>query len=90
MVSDGWVSNQGTGMMRQRLETLRVGDHGTVAGIKTTREVAKRLADLGFISGATLEMVRPGRPCIVRIGDALVGLGAHHQSGIVLRHPATC
>ena len=66
------------------LPGLKSGQVGTVAEVKALNGVAKRLADLGFVKGAALEMIRPGKPCIVRIGGSRVGLGAGHQECISL------
>ena len=66
------------------LPNLKAGDAGIVERIAADRGAAKRLADLGFVHGARLEMVRPGAPCIVRIGGTCVGLGRLHQASIQL------
>jgi len=58
---------------------------GTVDTVEATRATAKRLADMGFVRGATVEMLRPGKPCLVRIGRTCVGLGLEHQGSILLR-----
>ncbi len=71
-------------MRGDSLMALNAGESGTVLGISGTQIAAKRLADMGFIRGARLEMVRPGRPCIVRIDGMCVGLGAAHQASIEL------
>ncbi len=70
-----------------RCETLRnldVGKHGAVVGISATNSSAKRLADMGFVSGARIEMIRPGNPCLVRIGGTCVGLGLGNQDCILV------
>ena len=59
---------------------LKAGDFGLIASINGARFSAKRLADLGFVRGAKVTMVRPGAPCIVRIDGRCVGLGAAHQT----------
>ncbi len=64
--------------------TLRAGDCGIVEGLEGSQVSSKRLADLGFIPGAEITMVRPGAPCIVRIGGRCVGLGRDHQCAIQL------
>ena len=46
------------------------------------QRLAKRLADMGFVRGALVEMIRTGKPCLVRIGSTCVGLGADHQRSI--------
>ncbi len=71
-------------MRGDSLLALNAGESGTVFGITGTQLASKRLADMGFVRGARLEMVRPGRPCIVRIDGACVGLGAAHQASIEL------
>jgi len=68
----------------QTLRSLGAGDAGVIDRINTLQRAAKRLADMGFVCGARLEMIRPGKPCIVRIGGVCVGLGAGHQAAIQL------
>lgn len=70
--------------MQQSLQSLKAGDVGVVDRITATRGAAKRLADMGFIHGARLEMVRPGAPCIVGLNGVRVGLGQDHQASIVV------
>ena len=66
------------------LPTLKTGEHGTIASINGDEGRAKRLADMGFVRGARVTMVRPGAPCIVRIDGRCVGLGGGHQQSILL------
>ncbi|UCE60802.1 MAG: ferrous iron transport protein A [Phycisphaerales bacterium] len=63
---------------------LQAGDCGIVEGIGGSQQACKRLADLGFVPGAEITMIRPGSPCIIRIGGRCVGLGAEHQRAILL------
>ena len=70
-----------------RLETLsvlRAGDVGTIAEIDASQDMAKRLADIGFVRDARVEMLRSGTPCLVRIGPPCVGLGRANQRCILL------
>jgi len=62
--------------------TLRAGDCGVVEGLCGSPAASKRLADLGFVRGAEIKMIRPGSPCIVRIAGRCVGLGRGHQTVI--------
>lgn len=71
-------------MTHRNLPILKTGDIGIVDRITATRRTAKRLADMGFVRGARLEMIRSGTPCIVRIGGTCVGLGRAHQASIQL------
>lgn len=63
---------------------LKTGDSATVVSIVPDVRSAKRLADLGFVRGASVTMVSTGRPCIVRIQGRCVGLGHAHQESIAL------
>ncbi len=69
-------------MTHNSLQILKAGDVGVIDGITATSGAAKRLADMGFVRGARLEMVRPGSPCIVRLAGICVGLGRGHQARI--------
>jgi len=65
-----------------RLSSLRTGEAAAIVSIAASQASAKRLADMGFVRGALVEMIRTGRPCLVRIGATCVGLGADHQRSI--------
>ena len=67
------------------LPHLEAGEDATVASIVGMSLSAKRLADMGFVRGAHVTMVRPGAPCLVRIGGRCVGLGMAHQMSIQLQ-----
>lgn len=66
------------------LPGLRSGQRGVVASIRLCESSGKRLADIGFIPGARVEMLRVGDPCIVRLDDSRVGLGRDYQRAILL------
>jgi Fe2+ transport system protein FeoA len=65
-----------------RLSSLRTGEAAAIVSIAASQASAKRLADMGFVRGALVEMIRTGKPCLVRIGSTCVGLGADHQRSI--------
>ena len=65
-----------------RLSALRAGETVAIVSIAASQASAKRLADMGFVRGALVEMIRPGRPCLVRIGATCIGLGAEYQRSI--------
>ena len=71
-------------MVKESLQSLRTGEMALVERITSTRGSAKRLADLGFVRGAQLEMIRHGVPCIVCVKGTCVGLGRMHQASILL------
>ena len=66
------------------LPTLKAGEFGTIESINGSHAAAKRLADMGFVRGTQVTMVRPGEPCIVRIDGRCIGLGGAHQDSILL------
>jgi len=66
------------------LLSLVAGDVGTIASVRRLGPGTKRLADLGFVRGARLEMVRPGEPCIVRIEGTQVAISGGYQASIEL------
>ncbi len=68
-----------------RLPQLKPGNRATIEAIQEQGVLAKRLADLGFVRGVELTMIKPGSPCIVSIQGRSVGLGAAGQRRIVLR-----
>ena len=69
---------------RCRLRSLRTREVAVVAGVEATQIAAKRLADMGFTPGVRVEMLRPGRPCLVRLNGTCMGVGAHYQKSILL------
>ncbi len=71
--------------MERFLPNLKVGDTGVIERVAAVNGVSKRLADMGFVRGAELEVIRAGSPCIVRLEDSRVGLGRTHQTSIQLR-----
>lgn len=68
--------------VEDRLSSLKSGEAAVIVSIAASQTSAKRLADMGFVRGALVEMVRTGKPCVVRIGSTCVGLGADHQRSI--------
>lgn len=71
-------------MSQHTLPRLGAGDRGTIDRIARLSGSAKQLADMGFVRGARIEMIRPGRPCIVQIDGTRVGLGRLFQDNILL------
>ena len=69
----------------ESLQDLKAGMHATVLEVTVDEISAKRLADMGFVRGSAVEMLRPGRPCLVRIGNSYVGLGIGHQRRVLVQ-----
>ena len=66
------------------LSGLKAGEVAFVDRIASANGATKRLADMGFVRGARLEMLRPGAPCIVRLNGVCVGLGQAYQTSILV------
>jgi len=75
-------------MAYESLPKLKAGELGEVDRVDNGKAIAKRLADLGFVRGAQVTMIRPGVPCIVRIDGRCLGLGAGPQECIRIAHAA--
>lgn len=52
------------------LSLLRAGEIVEVRQVVGLPEQVRRMEELGLHRGARLEMVRPGLPCIVRVGSS--------------------
>jgi Fe2+ transport system protein FeoA len=70
------------------LSQLPDGCTGVVERIAAEEATAKRLADMGFVRGASVTKLRSGKPCLVRIGTTCVGLGVSLQKSILLTQSA--
>ena len=51
------------------LQFLQPGQAARVDHLTGADEVVKRLEEMGLREGTEVEMVQPGSPCIVRLGD---------------------
>ncbi len=54
------------------IEQVSPGQTAEVQELVGDPDSVRRLAEFGFRRGAVVEMVRPGRPCIVRLNHATV------------------
>lgn len=71
---------------RESVRSLKAGRSSTIVGIAAEHLSAKRLADMGFVTGVRVKMIRRGNPCIVGIGGTFVGLGAANQICVLVEH----
>lgn len=78
------TTTQFDSLLKQSVATLKAGRSGRVVGIHAEHLSAKRLADMGFITGAKVRMIRRGNPCIVGIGGTFVGLGVANQKCVLV------
>lgn len=63
------------------LEMLQAGERGKISELHGRPEVVHRLQEMGLREGATVEMVRPGSPCILTVD--------HHRFSVRLDEAAT-
>jgi len=66
------------------LRNLRAGESAMIDLVQSSQITTKRLSDMGFVRGTRVTMIRPGKPCIVKIDGTCVGLGKQHQESILL------
>ena len=66
------------------MRSMRAGDVGMVTDLRDSSSSARRLAEFGLVRGATVEMIRSGAPCIVRIEHTRLSVGAPLQDGVLL------
>ena len=71
---------------KESVRGLKAGRSSVIVGINAEHLSAKRLADMGFVTGARVRMIRRGNPCIVGIGGTFVGLGAANQACVLVEH----
>ena len=70
------------------LQLLGAGQAGQISEVVGQPEEVQRLRELGFRNGADVQMVTPGLPCVVRLGDQRLCLRC--QDGVcVLVAPRT-
>jgi Fe2+ transport system protein FeoA len=56
------------------MNELDKGQLARVEEIDAAPRTARRLAEMGVMPGATVEMLRPGHPCIVRVNQTRLSL----------------
>jgi ferrous iron transport protein A len=71
------------------LMLLGPGQRGKVRQVLGWSELVRRLAEMGLREGAVVEMVRPGSPCMIRLGNQKLGLRADELAGVLVVAEAT-
>ena len=69
------------------LSEMRSGETAVILGVTAEPRLAKRLADMGFVGGSRVDMIRTGRPCLVRVNGTRVGLGRGYQNLVLVDAP---
>lgn len=55
------------------LSLLRAGQAGRVGDVLGTGDMVHRLREMGLYNGASVQMIRPGSPCIIRLAGQRLG-----------------
>lgn len=67
------------------LPLLQPGQRARIEQVVGWSELVRRLGEMGLRDGARVEMVRPGTPCMIRLGNQKLGLRADELSGVLVR-----
>lgn len=67
------------------LTQLGVGATAIVAAVLGCADQVHRLHEMGLCSGAAIEMVQPGSPCILRLGSQKLGFRADEVLSVLVK-----
>jgi Fe2+ transport system protein FeoA len=81
------AENRSNSGLKNSVRSLKAGRSCIIVGIAAEHLSAKRLADMGFVTGARVKMIRRGNPCIVGIGGTFLGFGAANQTCVMVGQP---
>jgi ferrous iron transport protein A len=67
------------------LTSLRPGQIARVDEVIGQSDLVQRLRELGLRSGARVEMIRAGSPCLLRLDGLKLGIRAEELSGVLVQ-----
>lgn len=67
------------------LPLLRPGQCALVDQVVGMGSVVHRLCEMGLRRGAEVQMIRAGRPCLVRLNGQTLGLRSEELGGVLVR-----
>lgn len=67
------------------LSLLAAGQTGVIDTVLGGSDEIHRLREIGLQDGATVEMVRPGNPCLVRLGGQRFGIRSEALASVLVR-----
>src|SRR5438045_1112294 len=76
------------GMVEQDVIVLSLLSRGQTATIETVLGASgqvQRLREMGLCDGAEVQMIQPGSPCLIRLGERRLGLRSGELSGVLVR-----
>ncbi|MFN7769693.1 MAG: ferrous iron transport protein A [Planctomycetaceae bacterium] len=66
------------------LSLLSRGDSARIADVGGDPRVVHRLRELGLHEGVSLQMLQPGRPCIIALGSQRLSLRSEFEDQILV------
>jgi ferrous iron transport protein A len=67
------------------LAFLRAGQAGRVGEVIGTGDMVHRLREMGLYDGASVQMIRPGSPCIIRLHGQRLGFRTDDLARVMVR-----
>jgi ferrous iron transport protein A len=67
------------------LGLLSAGQTAVVDSVVGFSDEVHRLREIGLRDGATVQMIRPGNPCLVRLGGQKLGLRSDALASVLVR-----
>lgn len=67
------------------LTMLPAGVSAVVEAVMGGGDLAHRLREMGLRVGAKVQMLQPGNPCLVRLGEQRLGLRSAELCGVLVR-----
>lgn len=67
------------------LGLLSAGQTAVVESVVGGADDVHRLREIGLRDGATVQMLQPGNPCLVRLGSQKLGLRSEALSTVLVR-----
>lgn len=64
------------------MTALLKGQTGRIERVEGPARVTRRLAEMGVTPGVTVEMLCPGRPCILRVHQTRLSMGSRLQARV--------
>ncbi len=67
------------------LTMMRAGEAGRVGDVLGKEDVVHRLREMGLHTGAEIQMIRPGSPCIIRLEGRKLGFRTGEFAHVFVR-----
>ncbi|MBX6314460.1 MAG: ferrous iron transport protein A [Isosphaeraceae bacterium] len=67
------------------LSFLSPGQTASIAAVLGASDLVHRLREMGLRDGAEVQMIQPGRPCLIRLGNLRLGVRSDELTGVLVR-----